>query len=77
MSGTQVQYLAKQNRRLEAQVRTLLAAFEGLSQENEVMASVACAFAWDLRVCMDDRQYEDAPYGALDKWDEAVKAVGG
>ena len=79
MSGTQVQYLSRQVARKDAQIRVLLAALEGAEMEKDLVASVACAFAFDFQAT------EEARYGgdhsssriALDMWDEAVKAVGG
>ena len=78
MSGSQVQYLAKRCARLEAQVELLLRSFDGISTENEVLTSIACAFAWDLVTTHGHHWVgHEVAKTQIACWDEAVKAVGG
>ena len=72
--NTREQYLQKQVARQQAQIETLMAAFKGVLVENEVLASVACAFAWDLGAGFRGGTMHET---MLDLWDEAVTAVGG
>lgn len=74
------QILKKQVERKDAQIAVLMQAFDNLIVENEVLGSIACAFAWDLADTLSD-SFDD-PIDPLSKamimeWDEAVKAVGG
>ena len=77
--NTREQYLQKQVARQAAQIETLMAAFKGVLVENEVQASVACAFAWDAVRASNERELIGTmTYPVLlSRWDEAVKAVGG
>lgn len=76
--NTREQYLQKQNERLANQNAVLLRAFENLMTENEVLGSIACAFAWDLVASANySRMGCDVVDLAISDWDEAVKAVGG
>lgn len=85
MSNTQVQYLQKQIARKDAQIATLMQAFENVLMENELMGSIACAFAWDLqtklgnpeRWDLDEITLSEVEIFCLARWEAAVKAVGG
>lgn len=87
------QYLKKQVERKDAQISVLVRAFENLTVENELLGSIACAFAWDLVTEMNrgggvcNTASDQNWFGRYDprfctpnmiaEWDEAVKAVGG
>jgi hypothetical protein len=79
------QYLQKQNERLRAQLSTTLVAFGHAVDENEFLASVACGFAWDLMINLqelgDDNRdpycnaIDDVRFAVEDEWLVAVQTM--
>jgi hypothetical protein len=72
------QSLKRQLERQKKQIALLITAFNVAVDESELRASVACAFAWDLALDLQQSQpVSEVEYGVLARWDEAAKAVGG